>query len=187
MSPRRAVAARSVASVVALLSLVSAGCGTSRAARETKRAFAAASYELQLPYRGQTHAEVARDLALFLDKDVALVREKALRRIASDRRYYNAAVVAGGAAAIAAGLASEWNLGGAGLAVALAGYLPYRSLVAKMEGCRLFLLTEGEALRAWGDAKLDARSNEPVGPDVWLEYVNRTHRIRSHESCLGVE
>lgn len=165
---------------------VVAGCSANRELVETKRAFLRASYELRLPYRGQTHDEVAKDLELFLDRDADRIRARTLELSERHGRAYRFFAIGGGLVAAIGAFAGIWNLGGLGLAVGLAGYVPYSSRISALTECRLFVISESAALREWGRTSLRPGAG-PVPPELWREYVDRTHRVVSHETCLVVE
>lgn len=191
-----APATRTVAAILALSTAAGCAAGTRVAER---RAFAAAGLEVRSRQTGQTHEEVLRDFDLFLSRDVEPLGQRAQeekRRVAAKYRW----VYVGGAAAAVAGAllatggsdgdpfvntAASVALSVGGLALGVAGGVLAARETGELQGCRDHLARGSEELQAWV-VRTFRPTAEPVPPDLWREYVRRTHALTADARCLRV-
>ncbi len=186
---------REVGAVTVILSLVlpSLACTSAREAR--LHAFAEASAELRRRRTGQSHDDVRKELDLFLENEVAVVKEKAKRKEEHDRSLYRLIGIGGvglTTTALSSGTLSDGSkqglkigLGLAGATAAVGGLVAYYTKTGRMRACQEFLDSSEEALRAWAKKRLTG-STEEVPREVWEEFVERVTAVRNNEDCLGV-
>lgn len=189
---------RSAVSVLLLVTVSGAAC-TSSARVAERRALVAAGEAVRSRETGHTHEEVLQDYELFVQRDVDLVREKALeekKRVAAKYRwvYLGGAALGVAGALLATGGSDEEpfvnttasvvaSVVGFGLGIAggVAAAVEGRGL----ERCREELERREASLREWVVSTFRPTA-EPVTDSLWREYVRRTHELKGLESCLPV-
>ncbi len=179
---------------LALILLVTSGCwGCSSGAADEKRAFLEAGRTVKLSQPPPSHAELRRDLGLFLEDDLLLTFDKAKKRESS--RASAARIVFGvgvGAVLLGATAGSLKDNGGAQAAVIGAGVaamagaaIAYFGPVRDLHECQEFLSAKGAQLRQW-EARNLGDSPNPVPERAWREYVDLVSEIQLHPTCLKV-
>ena len=182
------------AGVALLLPLFTLTACTS-AARARQRAFIDAGLEIRKAATAQTHDDVLKDLELFIQRDIVLVKERARGQRGKEVNLYRAIWMTGAAAAVLAGtsgtLGTEGNeatrvgLGGIGLVAAVGGYILWAKRTSDLTACEAFLDTSREELESWKKASLRP-GLEPVVPSLWQDYVARTTAIQRFDKCLSL-
>ena len=189
---------RGVRAALSLLACLAVGCSSSSRIAG-RRALVAAGEAVRARETGHTHEEVLREYDLFVQKDVDLVREKALAeksRVAAKYRW----VYVGGAALGVAGVllatggsddkpfantAISVLASAAGFGIGIAGGVMAGTQSRKLDLCREELQRGEESLGSWVVATFRPTA-EPLTDDLWKEYVRRTHELRGLESCMAV-
>lgn len=191
-SPRSAVS-------VFLLATVSGAACTSSGRVAERRALVAAGEAVRSRETGHTHEEVLSDYELFVQRDVDVVREKALeekRHVAAKYRwvYLGGAALGVAGALLATGGSGEEPFVNTtasvvasvlGFGIGIAGGVVAAVEGRELERCREELESGEASLREWVLATFRPTA-EPVTDDLWREYVRRTHELKGRQSCLAV-
>jgi hypothetical protein len=181
---------RGLALLLAAL-LGAAGCSSGNVAE--KQAFLAAGREVKLKQPPPTHAELRKDLDLFLENDLLLTFDKAKAKERSELSTARIVFVGGMAAVVVGATAGSLkDNGGAQAAVIGAGaaamaWSAWRTFgpAKKLHECQEFLSLSGGRLRQW-EARNVGDSTGPVSEATWREYVNLVAEIQQHPSCVPV-
>ena len=169
--------------------LAAASCGSGARARQ--RAFLDAGHQLQRQAAPPSHDALHGELALFVERDVGRVLERARLQGEKDLDLYRkiwligsgAALLGGTSGTVASNDGLRFGVSGVGLAAALGGYVLWQIRTHEVADCKAFLEASEKDLRAWERVTLRA-SPEPVTLEIWEEYLAKTAAIRRHESCL---
>lgn len=169
------------------LALGSSGCATTSS--DSKRAFAEAGRQVRRQQPPPTNRELLEEVDRYIADDLAFVQEKAKAREGKQANLWKL-VGAGGVGLGIAGLSvgdgtTAAVLGGVGLATALLGLVEYFAQTGKMRGCQGYLGQRAAFLRGWARKNLKD-TDDPVSPEVWHEWVDRTAEIEAYPKCLPV-
>ena len=167
------------------------GCSSGKTAE--KRAFFSAGREVKRKQPPPTHAELRKDVDLFLENDLLLTFDKARAREAKSSSLAKVVFVGGMATVVAGATAGglKENAGaqaaviGAGAAAMAWSAYRYFGPVKELRECQEFLAVRGAYLRQW-EARSVGDAPVPVPEKTWLEYVDLVTEIQVHGSCLPV-
>lgn len=158
-----------------------------------EKALLEAGRAIRLRETAHTQIEVKKELDLFLNIELPALKEKARREEDKELTAYKWIWAIGGAGALAAGTSgslndpknrgTQYTVTAATAALALVGFVLYSVRSGDLEECRAFLDAGGGNLAEWGRRNL-LPSEDPVRPELWRDYVERVHALRSHPSCL---
>ncbi len=140
-----------------------------------------------------SHAELRKDIDLFIENDLLLTFDKAKAR--ESKRSSTSKIVGGAGLAtifVGATAGSLRDNGGAQAAVLGAGVaamafaaIEYFGPVANLHECQEFLTLKGSQLRQW-EARYVGDSAQPVPEKTWRDYVDLVTEIQLHPNCLVV-
>jgi hypothetical protein len=180
--------------VLALLLSTSIGAwGCASGSSAEKRAFLEAGRNVKLEQPPPSHAELRKEIDLFLESDLLLTFDKAKAREASQSSTLKIVFGGGvGTVLLGATAGSLKDNGGAQAAVIGAGAaamaisaIAYFGPVRNLHECQEFLSLKGAQLRQW-EARNVGDSAQPVPEKTWRDYVNLVSEIQLHENCLVV-
>ncbi|MFI5181083.1 MAG: hypothetical protein ACHQPI_06815 [Thermoanaerobaculia bacterium] len=177
--------------VLLLASTGTWGCASGSSAE--KRAFLEAGRTVKLAQQPPSHAELRRDIGLFLEDDLLLTFDKAKARektwTSTSRIIFGAGVgtvlVGATAGSLKDNGGAEAAVIGAGAAAIVGSTIVYFGPVKNLHECQEFLSRMGAQLRQW-EARYVGDSAQPVPEKTWREYVDLVSEIQLHENCLVV-
>ncbi|HEV8267467.1 MAG TPA: hypothetical protein VGR00_04505 [Thermoanaerobaculia bacterium] len=173
---------------LALFSFLVSGCAGGSRAR--KLAFIDAGAAVRRQETGHTFEEARKDLELFIERDVVLVRQKAKesteRVVLLDRWGFG---VGTGLAALGASAGSlsggaRGVFGTVGVGMAVGSLADYWTRVSGLKRCQVFLDGAEDRLRTFERKRLAGEGTLPKG--TWDDYVALTAEIQRFPGCLAV-